>query len=290
MNNETVSVKLTWEMNIGENQDDSDPSNPLARALYRLLLHDGQPFKRISQCFWADRQFFTSSVDYKLHWLGVFVLSDRDRIIFFPGLRSLQQQTRFYENRNLKLQQNFNFDHITLDSDYLSWHVTDSGSKSHVPWNIRTTELEGGRRLWFGMSIPDFSFLHPVSKLTSIISNVHQSDKDRRLQVFQTARENSIFQIVEQHPDSLSVFPNGFYHISVIVGSAGFELYKGENHGFPIDSPFLSEPLPKDLIQIPMRYHRVSLSEDIDLQISTARLPGTLKTPVTFTVVNDLNR
>lgn len=290
MNSQSLNLKLTWEMNVGDSGEDSDPSNPLARALHRLLVVDGQPFNRLSQCFWAERPLLTSNVVNYLHWLGVFVLSDRNMLIFFPGLSSQQEHMHYYENQKLKWFQNFNVDHLTLESNYRRWHITSQGSANHTPWKVQTAELGGGRNLWFGMSISDSSSLRTVKKLTSIITNVPQSDKDRRVQVFQSARENAVDQIVEQHPDSLGVFPNGFYHISVIVGSAGFELYKGENHGFPIDSPFLSELLPRDLIQIPMRYHRVSLSEDIDLQISTARLPGTLKTPVTFTMVNDPNR
>lgn len=155
--------------------------------------------------------------------------------------------------------------------------------------SLRTADLGEGRRLWFGMSISDFSSLWPLSQKTSVVTSSPPSDVDRRVRVFSEAREGVKFHIFEPHPDASKRFKTGFFHFSVIVGPAGFEIYKGENHGFPIGSPFLTEPLPERILGMPVRYHKVSLSDDLDMQISTSKLPGTLRAPVTFTVNEDIN-
>jgi hypothetical protein len=36
-------------------------------------------------------------------------------------------------------------------------------------------------------------------------------------------------------------------HLSFIVGPTGFELYKGDNHGYPIGSPFIENEFPENL-------------------------------------------
>jgi hypothetical protein len=70
--------KLTWRFDGGQDGVDSDPDNPLSRAVNRLF-QTGQPFKRLSMSFYAKTS--TTDLSYRrLCWLGVFVLSQADRL------------------------------------------------------------------------------------------------------------------------------------------------------------------------------------------------------------------
>ena len=279
-------IKLTWETELGIEGEDTAAANPLSRSLNRLF-EDGQPFKRFTQCFLAQ----TPANDLKSHklwWFGVFVLSHGDRIIFFPGLDKTKRHVQAYKGKHLAWDQEFNVDHFSLEKNHISWHITSQKSKDHLG-SLPTADLGEGRRLWFGMSISTFSSLWPLSQRTSIVTSSPPSDVDRRVRVFNEAREGAKFQIIKPHPDVNKRFEGGFSHVSVIVGPANFKIYKGENHGFPVASPFLTEPLPERILEMPVRYHKVSLSNDLDMQITILKLPGSLRVPVMFTINEEPN-
>jgi hypothetical protein len=58
--------------------EDKSENNPLYRATSKLF-KEGKPIKRLSKCFFADDSGL-------LRWIGVFVQSAGDRILFFPGI------------------------------------------------------------------------------------------------------------------------------------------------------------------------------------------------------------
>ena len=275
-------IKLTSEINLGVEGEDTTAGNPLSRSLDRLF-EDGQPFKRFIQCFWAQAPASEGLENYKLWWFGVFILSQGNKVIFFPGLSKTKQHVQAYKGKHLEWDQEFDVDHISLEKDHARWHITSQKSKDHLG-SLPTADLGEGRRLWFGMSISDFSSLWPLRQKTTVVTSSPPSDARRRVRVFNEARERAEFPIIEPHPDASKRFKGGFFHVSVIVGPAGFEIYRGENHGFPFGSPFLTEPLPEWILEIPVRDHKVSLSDDMEMQISTSKLPSTLRVPVTFTV------
>jgi hypothetical protein len=275
-------LKITWKMVLGSEGEDSDPANPFSRSLNRLL-DDGQPFKRLTKCFWA--QMPLAERLQKLWWFGVFILSEGNRVIYFPGLKETKQHVQGYRGNDLKWDKEFDVDHISLEKDYLSWHITSRKSKDHLGSPTpHTADLGEGRRLWFGMSIADFSVLWPLSRETTVIAKSPSSDVKRRAKILMDAREGAQFQIIEPHPEADKIFPNGFFHVSVILGPSNFKQYEGQNHGFPVGSPFLTSPLPESVSNSPVRYHRVLLSNNLEMQITTAKLPGSLRVPVTFTV------
>jgi hypothetical protein len=274
------TVKITWKMDRGSENEDTSVANPLSRSLNRLL-GDGQPFKRFIQCFWAETPLAEELQNYKLWWLGVFIQGKR--VMYFPGLKKTKQHVQAYKGNDLKWDREFDVDHISLEEDHRHWHITSQKSKDHLG-SLPTADLGEGRRLWFGMSISDFSALWPVSRETSVVVKSPPSDVKRRVKVFKEARERAEFPIIEPHPGANKIFPCGFLHVSVILGPSNFKKYEGENHGFPVGSPFLTSPLPERISNLPIRYHRVSLSDSLEMQITTAKLPGSLGVPVTFTV------
>jgi hypothetical protein len=273
-------IKLTWEMAGGIEREDSAAANPLSRSLNRLF-EAGQPFKRFNQCFLAESTTPDAQYD-KLWWFGIFILSQGNRIIFFPGLTKTKIYIEAYKGQRLRHKREFDFDHISLDENLNSWHITSQKSKDHLT-SFPTTDLGNGRKLWFGMSFSSFSSLWPVSRKTTVITTCPKSDADRRLKTFVEAKERAMFQIMGHNPDADKKFPKGFSHISVIVGPPGFESYNGNLHGFPAGSPFLSEPLPSYISELPAMVYRLALSNDIEMQITIFKLPGALRVPVHFT-------
>jgi hypothetical protein len=269
-------------MDIGRPGEDKAITNPLSRSLNYLLEH-GFPFKRFTLGFWASTPFREEIQNYNLFWFGVFLLSQGNRIIYFPGLIRPKEHVQAYMGNQLKWDEEFDVDHISLEKDRRTWHITSQNSRSHLGnLNFPTIDIGEGRTVWFGMSISTYSVLWPVSQKTTVVAKSPKSDVHRREKVFMEAREGSQYQILEPHPESDKISPTGFFHVSIIVGPRNFKTYEGEKHNFPLGSLFITPPLEGE-IQLPVRHHRVSLSSDLDLQITTAKVPRSLKLPVVFT-------
>ena len=139
------------------------------------------------------------------------------------------------------------------------------------------------RVLWFGMSLFGPAVLRVVHEETRITCVAPPGDSKRRWEVFRNARDGAQFPIValnDEHPISDE---RGFMHVGLIVGPKGFEHYSGTELGFPHESPFLADPLPSELNRLPLRSHRLELSDNLDIQITSCILPGQINVPVTLT-------
>lgn len=97
-------IKLTWKINLGIEFEDTTVVNPLSRSLNRLF-EDGQPFKRFNQCFWAQAPSNEGFKNCKLWWFGVFILSQGNKVIFFPGLSKTKEHVQAYKGNHLEWDQ-----------------------------------------------------------------------------------------------------------------------------------------------------------------------------------------
>lgn len=273
-------IQLTWKMHYGDPGCDASTSNPLARAVNQLF-KEGKPFSNLCMCFFKD----TSA---RLRWLGVFVQSAGNRIIYFPGFVNDFDQIQGFQGKSLQWQQSFDFDHISLEKDRSKWHITSRYSTAHLG-SPRTLPLDKDRVLWFGMSMTDAHVMRIVKRETKIVVDSPPSDSQRRREVFHKAREGAKFPIVslnEKHP---IIFNEWFLHFGLIVGPKGFEYYLGGELGFPHGSPYLVTPLPEKLTSLPLRSHRLELSNNTDIQIIVSCMPGRLKMPVAITGPSEPN-
>lgn len=274
-------IQLIWKMDYGAPGCDVSTSNPLARAISQLF-KEGKPFSNLCMCFFKD----TSAT---LRWLGVFVQSAGNKVIYFPSFINDFDQIQGFQGKSLQWHQSFDFDHITLDKDRSKWHVTSKHSKGHLG-SPRTLPLGKNRVLWLGISVADTHVMRIVKQETKIVFDSPPSDSQRRREVFHKSRERAKFPIVslnEEHPIS---FNKWFLHVGLIVGPKGFEDYLGGELGFPHRSPYLVTPLPEELTALPLRSHRLELSDNTDIQIIVCCLPGRLKMPVTITGPSKLNK
>ena len=246
----------------------------MARAIARLL-GEGQPFDRLCNCYFA-----AESND--LRWLGVFVHSAGDRVLFFPGFANTYQQVQGFKGQQEAWNQQFLFDHASLERDRQSWHATSPGSSQHVG-SPKTLDLGNGTVLWLGLSVASTAVLRPALAQTSVVATVPPSDARRRAGVLRAARDGAQFPILQLNNELPPPGGASFLHFAVVVSSADAPDYAGPELGAPYGSPFLSEPLPDSFVNLPIRRHRVALSSTIHLQVTTARLSGCLSVPVTLT-------
>lgn len=265
-------IKIAWEMDAGRAGLDSDPANPLSRSLARLI-STGKPFSRLALTFFDEG-------GGQLRWFGVF--AEGKRTMFFPGFSIDFDGIDSYRGQTPHVRKSFAFDHLSLEKDRTTWHVTARGSSDHLG-SPRTLPLGNGRVLWFGLSFASLDAFKPVQDRTEIEFSAPSNDAVRRREVIMASRKDAEFPILSLPDGPLSTQPDSYFHVSVIAGPAGFENYFGAEHAFPIGSPYLASPFPSVLNNLPTRIHRVHLSSNTDLQVTVARLPGKLTVPVAFT-------
>jgi len=274
-------IQLIWKMDYGVPGCDADTSTPLSRAISQLF-KEGKPFLNLCMCFFKD----TSAA---LRWLGVFVQSAGNRLIYFPGFINDFDQIQGFQGKSLQWHQPFDFDHISLEKDHCKWHITSRHSGSHLG-SPRTLPLDENRVLWLGISVTNAHVMRLVKQETKIVVDPPTSDSRRRYEIFHKARKGVKFPIVSLNEECPISFDEWFLHFGLIVGPKGFRLYLGGELGFPYGSPYLDQPLPGELSGLPIRHHRLELSDDTDIQITVCCLPGRLKIPVVITCPSEPNQ
>lgn len=262
-------------MDYGVPGCDTDSNNPVARAV-RHLFKEGKPFSNLCMCFFKE----TSAA---LRWFGVFVQSAGEKVIYFPGFIKNFDQIQGFQGKSLRWNKSFVLDHISLEKDHLKWHVTSKESKDHHLRGPRTLILDKNRVLWCGISLADTHVLGIVKRETKIVFDSPPGDSIRRSEIFLKAQEGAKFPILSLNDEHLTPFEEGFLHFGIIVGPKGFENYSGGEFGFPYGSPCLVKPLPEEFSKLPIRSHRLELSNNTDIQITVCYLPGRLKLPVAIT-------
>lgn len=200
----------------------------------------------------------------------------------FPGFINNFDQIQGFHGKDLRWHKPFDFDHISLEKNRSTWHVTSKHRKDHLG-GPRTLSLGQSRVLWLGISVADAHMMRIVKQETKIVSDSPPSDSQRRLKAFFKAREGAKFPIVSINNDNPIQFNEWFLHFCLIVGPKNFSFYQGGELGFPHGSPYLATSFPEELTALPLRSHRLELSDKIDIQITVCCLPGKLKTPVTIT-------
>lgn len=275
-------LEITWTLELGSKGSDTDPNNPLSRSLNRLLV-DGQPFKNIGFVFYGGVEVLPKYLRNRIvRWLGVFVFSTGDRLIFFPGLTF---KPTWIQGSKSKLRSDFVMDHISIERNLNTWHLTTQGSTKHHSGG-QTIDLGHSRRLWFGLSIADEEVLRELKYKTAVISKLPSSDGKRRVNIFNNAINEQQHLVVFLHKKAKRRYPQeGFIHFTFIIGKVGFPDYMEHNLLLPFASPFLRNPL-LDLTNLPMRSGRLSLGRGIDVQIIAVWLPGSLRVPISFTYAN----
>lgn len=276
--NDQMILEFTWTMDIGEEGVDDNSINPLTRSL-DCLLRTGQPLQKIGLCFCNLRARPTDPA--RLRWLGVFVYSAGERVLFFPGYAVMPDTLVGMRGPAKMWDSQAAVDHLSLEKDRETWHATTPKSKQHFG-GPTTIDLGGAKSLWFGMSVADANALRVAKKRTVVQAHVPPTDAQRRTDVFRCAREATAFPIVTPNSATEPDGP-GFFHFSFIVGPVGFQTYAGCEHAFPRGSPFLATQLSDYMPGVAVSMYCCRLDPFCDVQVTVMRLPGTLTVPLTIT-------
>tara|TARA_R110000868_G_scaffold234868_1_gene488528 strand:- start:3724 stop:4554 length:831 start_codon:yes stop_codon:yes gene_type:complete len=265
-------LELTWEADFGNPGVDEAADNPLARATDRLF-RLGKPFPHLGKCFFKEPEGI-------VRWLGVFVHSAGDRVLFFPGDAAPNAHVRAVEHSSDRWSQPFQIDHLSLERDWKSWHLTSPQSKDHLG-KLATEKLDSERTFWFAMSIASEN-LRLARNTTRVIADMPAGNADRRAAIFQQSREGAIFQMMTLNTDQQKIPTDSFLHISVVVGRPGFPIVNGNVLGLPHGGPFLDQSHLLQGVKIPLRLYRLTLSEFVELEITVSTHAGRLNTNVVY--------
>lgn len=206
-------------------------------------------------------------------WLGVFVHSQGDRVLFFPGYA--QEHYGFCIFRGGHAQNhNFQIDHISIGKAFRDVHVTGLQRRAHESTG-KPKSLGEGRYLCFGLSVNSFDYLRTAMSKTVIKMPAHQSDIERRTTCLASVREGSGQQDIQEcfvrlDPKARTLFADGFFHAAGIVGQRAFPQYEGSELGLPPYGPPFLKTAVTEMPKLPLVSQRLPLSQDIDTQLVSA--------------------
>jgi hypothetical protein len=273
-----MSHVLTVTSTIPEGAEgrDDNPFNPLARATNKLL-RDGDPMQKISLCY-LDAQ--DSPGLFPLRWFGVFIHSYGGRLILFPGFAEPFTFMFRSQGQGRPNTKPFSTDHLSLEADMKSWHITSTGSREHEG-TFPTHDVGSGRYFWCGISVAGFDRLREVKKEVVTQANVPETDGRRRTDNVLAARDKLVFNTLQLNAEAKRRFTPGFLHFALVVGPCGFPNYSGFLFPNADTLPYVSPKFPP-LNDTPVRGHRLNIPP-FDVEIISAWLPGTLSVPFLFT-------
>jgi hypothetical protein len=274
------TIELSFTLNEGHAGIDDDPLNPLSRA-FKVLMEEGRPHRGHALCFYSAEERNLGNVSL-LRWLGIFVLSAGERIIFFPGVSNPLSWIETTTNKHTLPKTSFNLDHISLEPLRQSWHFTTTNSSSHTGGG-RTRDLGQGRLGWFGLSVASENILRQVSSTTLAIFPSPPSDSLRRIKYLSDKQITAPHHLMHLMDGSKDRFEKGFLHFCFTAIPKKELRYEGPVWLLPTGSPSLSQPFPRSISDLQLRIHRVPLFGLYDIQISCMWVPGELSVPSVWT-------
>lgn len=269
-------LTVTSTLPEGAEGIDDDPFNPLARAANKLLT-EGDPIQKISPCYFEAQD---SPELFPLRWFGVFIHSHGGRLVFFPGFAERYTFVFRSQGKGRPRARPFVADHLSLDADMKTWHITSLNSRRHEG-TFPTLDVSSGRYLWCGISVAGFERLREVKRQVSTSATAPETDSRRRTDNFLAAREQLVFNTLRLNTEAKHRFVPGFPHFALVVGPSGFPDYRESLFRIPDTAPYVTPKLPP-LTDMPVRSHRVNIPP-FDIEIISAWLPGTLTVPFLFT-------
>lgn len=252
---------------------DTDPATPLARALVPLMeMHRQLPSIRLA--------FISNGPDQPpQRWLGLFARSPGGRVLFVPGVDVALSRVRGVEGGAERFDRQFDLDHVSLEQDRDTWHITSARSEVHQG-GPNALEIGENRVLWFGMAIRDPSVLRVARQRTCAKYLVDDAAIRHKLGQLERAIDGGASVIVPLAPQPVD--QRSFPLLSVVVGPTGFQPYRGPEWGAPYGSTFVSgEPSPDQ------RFSHLAtqfpLDDTTDIFVATTWIPGEMAIPMILT-------
>lgn len=252
------TIKSKLSLSVGIKGTDTDPFNPLSRGLSALLA-EGRPHKAHTLCFLNPSGTQAPGKDFR--WLGVFIQSDGERIVFFPGLMVPIDWIEKGERGVTSEKQTFKLDHISIEPARQRWHFTTSGSREHMPGG-RTPETGQGTYFWLGLSVQSEKTFALAYRNTFVIHESPDSDAERRIRLLGDLNRFRTNGYINCDPKPGSDFGPSFLHMCFVFGLRSAPNYQGPDWLLPDGSPYLEIPLPADMPGVRVRLNRMPLVEE----------------------------
>ncbi len=271
------TIQFEFPLSIGQDGVDTSETNPLSRA-FSALLASGKDHKTQTFCylnFPGD-----SNPSAHLRWLGVFIHSSGDRILFFPGLDVPIDWVETVRDGSDPVRRTFKLDHFSAEPERYKWHITSPGSNEHIPGG-RTRQADRDSYYWLGLSLQNYSSFLPAYKCTYVTHNSPPSDVGRRTSILRELEQSTNYAQVKIDNQEHFDYSASFIHMNFIFSRPSAPNYVGPEWLLPIGSPYLVTQ-PPDLIPN-IRLHRIPLSSSWDIQIATMLVPGIISRAVVFT-------
>lgn len=272
-------LEFTWTLDIGRDTVDDSSNSPLSRA-FAILLGEGRPYKAHSLCYVQE-----PTIDQRtpaLRWLGVFVYSEGDRVIFFPGYTDSVDWLETTSQHEDRAWRQFDLDHLSLEPQRQQWHFTSPGSANHAAGG-RSPQLGEGRQLWFGLSMTSLHSLREVVQKTVIRYPTPPSDASRRIEAMTRLDNQSEHKAIRLPEHDLREFQPGFAHFTLVYGPKNAPNYEGSEWLLPFGSPYIAHHPPDFNPKFNVRLHRLGLTNTHDIQIASMWLPGELDSRGVYT-------
>lgn len=265
------TITIDWQSPTGlcTPGTDADQTNPIWRTIDGLI-GDGKPAIADARlCFFAPSEPAPERMQTG-RWLGVFVLWMGGRISFSPGFASGCTTVTRFQGNSRQYEKPFVLDHLTLESDWNDWHITEPKAKNHLSGG-KTKTLGDGRVLWFAMSVGSEATLRELKAHTTVNRTAPATDSIRRIVEFQKIVDGKEYSCV--WPDPAVHFQNhaGFLHFAIVVGPKGFPS-KATGELVPFGVPYLKNPPPQQVL----RAYRILLGTTVEIEVWVSRLPGAL--------------
>lgn len=274
------TIQFKFPLSVGLDGSDTNPNNPPSRALSTLLAN-GKNHKAQTFCYLNTTDKFNSTTPRQ--WLGVFLHSIGDRILFFPGLDipiDWIETTR--EGANSQ-KRTFSIDHFSAEPSRQRWHITAPDSREHINGG-RMPQISGEDSYhWLGLSFQNHQAFLPLYKETYVTYSSPKSDVGRRMNNLRELEQYTTYVQVNIENQEQSTFRPCFLHLCFIISRPTAPNYKGSELLLPVGSPYLDSPLPNPTPNFRIWHNRIPLSTSWDIQAITMLLPGTISQPIIFT-------
>jgi hypothetical protein len=212
--NGMFEISIPYRFPIGK-EESIRKDSALVKPFEQILL-EGKPLERVSYFFYGENG------DYWL--IGSFAYTIARRILFFPGL-NMARVKHSPDNKEV-LDEIHNIDHLTLESNLKTWHVSlrekkDKGIK--YP-RMKPAKISEGVLLWFVMAVPSAKKLEPMPKSQEYIIKANKKEAnnieilEKRLGNFFQSRHQSLFPVIEwKHDSPIPCFIN--FEIFILIGN-----------------------------------------------------------------------
>lgn len=258
-------IQITQRLN-GKGRSTSLDS-ALARP-FRKFIQEGKPAGKINHVFYEDAGAKVI--------LGSMCYSPGSRIIFFPGII---ERKIAWESSVVKLAKRGPLDHITLEPDLQTWHITSitngKKDKQRLPTRI-VRSVEPALDYWFGMSVASPTVFEPEPEEFQFSFEVPHKNANKFADILFEARDGSIFHTLSPI-DKRATASWEFLHFDFLIDrrkNRSPENFPPNTLWVPTGPPALKDRLDygQGELRIPTRVHQVKLiGFDGDIAILVSR-------------------